>query len=443
MEVQGHAGPKTIKVVAKRLYDTTPGRLYFAESDDDYEEMRKFPGGTFGCPECGLPFRKPSRPPGKRYHFAFKPNTSCDHLPARPSHGGGGGPMSEEHKWLQNRLLVVCRHAGHEAIPEHRATDSDIYVPSADYAIEVQRWPTDWKKRTKARMDKGAKVLWMIPDSMGNEKNRSDALFSLPCVRVRVHARGDENHPLQPWNNKADNHNAVLSVFATVARYDSTNEKLVSARYFDAIKFFRQILDGRRAWYPKNILEPLGLDYAAWVLDSDFNAAKLAAQKHHEAEQERRRAELAAAQARREAEEEICRAEHQRLERLLREAEERRRSPDESTPTAIQRSQEEHQRPSTVPKDQPNQRQPVKATPATHRATEYRPMQRPISRTPLQAPQQQLRTGGNQKLIVLIAACVVGTVVFMVLVAMCSADPPDTQQTPSTDRSSLWHRHHE
>ncbi|MBV0917240.1 hypothetical protein KC238_08220 [Mycobacteroides chelonae] len=437
MTVQRHAGPKTMKVVAKRLYDTS-GRLYFAESDDDYEEMRKFPGGTYGCPECGLPFKKPSRPARTRYHFAFMPNLSCEHLPARPSHGGGGGPMSEEHKWLQNRLLVVCRHAGHEAIPEHRVTDSDIYVPSADYAIEVQRWPTDWKKRTKARMDKGAKVLWMIPDSMGSEKNRSDALFSLPCVRVRVHARGDENQPLQPWDNKADNHNAVLSVFATVARYDSTNEKLVSARYVDAIKFFRQILDGQRAWYPKNILEPLGLDYAAWVLDSDLNAAKSAAQARREAEQESRRAELAAARARHEAEEEVRRAEHQRLERLLREAEERRnQKQSEPEPDAAQEIPEARQDPAA---DKQEDSQPEPHTVAPPRVVQPQPRPRPVSQIPPRAAQRRRpSTRDDHKLIGIVAACTVGVVLLGVLLAKCSfSDPNPPDPTPTYSTYDPW-----
>lgn len=66
---------KTMKVVAKQLYNRST-RLYFAENDEHYDEMRKYPGGTFGCPECGLPFKKPFRIEGQRRHFAFMPGKS-------------------------------------------------------------------------------------------------------------------------------------------------------------------------------------------------------------------------------------------------------------------------------------------------------------------------------------------------------------------------------
>lgn len=276
----------TMKVVAKQLYNSST-RLYFAESDEDFEIMRKHPGGTFGCPEpgCGLPFKKPFRG-GRRYHFAFMPGEKCGHLPARTSHGGGGGPMSSEHKWFQNRLLVICRHAGHEAIPEHRATDSDLYVPSSSYSIEVQRWPTNWQKRTKARIDKGAKVIWLITDSNDNRTDRDEALFNLPCVRVRVHALDDrERQPIQPWLNKADSRRARLAIWSTVVKYDHATEKLVSEGFVDAIKFFGEILDGQRSWHPRKTLQPLGIGYAAWVRNVDLNAALSAAQAKTEAEQ--------------------------------------------------------------------------------------------------------------------------------------------------------------
>lgn len=202
--------------------------------------------------------------------------------------------MSQEHKWLQNRLLVVCRHAGHEAIPEHQATDSDLYVPSASYSIEVQRWPTNWKKRTTARMDKGAQVIWLITDSMHNRSNRDEALFNYPCVSLRVYARGDrERRPIEPWNNVNDNHKAVLSVWSTVMRYDRLAAKFVSTGHVDAIAFFKEVLDGNRSWYPKSTLQQFGIGYAAWILNEDITTATEATKARRAAEQTKLNAEQA------------------------------------------------------------------------------------------------------------------------------------------------------
>lgn len=67
-------------------------------------------------------------------------------------------------------------------------------------------------------------MLWLLtPDATGQAGR---ALFASPAARLLVHARGDRKQQLRPWLNESENRNAILSVYATVARLDQRTREL-------------------------------------------------------------------------------------------------------------------------------------------------------------------------------------------------------------------------
>ena len=159
--------------------------------------------------------------------------------------------------------------ASFAAITEHAATNSDVFVPGPDLAIEVQRWSTDFEKRTAARVDQGASVLWlMTEDAKGRATDR--ALFGLPAARVKVHALNDDTKRLAPWDNRSLNRIARLSVQGTVAtlRPDGT----LHTKPHDARTFLAEVLAGTRRWFPPGtpgLPDRRGL----WVLEEHLDVA--------------------------------------------------------------------------------------------------------------------------------------------------------------------------
>lgn len=168
-------------------------------------------------------------------------------------------------------ITRICEVLGYEAIPEHYETRADVWVPEARLAIEVQRWATDYRKRTQNLAGKGADVLWLMPEE-GEQPYAPptiDAVYNLPSARLKVHARGDRDTLLAPWINDADQAKAVLSVFGTSARLARERDRLHTG-YTDFKRFLHEILTDRRHWYPPRTPN---LPYAwkgAWILDDDL-----------------------------------------------------------------------------------------------------------------------------------------------------------------------------
>lgn len=241
---------------------------------DDWRDMTSLPSGSLVCPvsTCRSPFAVPIQNSKGTRFLRDLPGSSCEHAWARPDLGGG--PMSPQHRWLQARIARICDRVGHAAITEHYDTNADVYVADAKFVIEVQRWSTAFERRTLAREQKGNRVLWLLTeDAEGRSVNR--ALFSLPAARVRVHARGDRSRRLTPWLDEKANVDAVLSIYATVARLDRGSMTLKTGHH-DGAQFFADILSGQRRWYPPGTPDLPRTDCGAWVKSEDLVLARAA-----------------------------------------------------------------------------------------------------------------------------------------------------------------------
>lgn len=241
---------------------------------EDWALMRAQSTGMLICPEpgCRAPLTTVQRENGTRF-LRSKPSNPCDHSFVRPD--GGGGPMSAEHRWLQGRLARVCESLGYRAITEHAESNSDVYIPGAELAVEVQRWSTQFERRTAHRRRLGLKVVWMIPES-AKGKGVGRALFRLPAVRLAVRHRDDRRQPLEPWKHPAQDKDAILVLYGTVARPDAQTGVLRIGMY-DAAQFLAEVLRDQRQWYPPGTPGLPHRDRGAWARAADLERARTAA----------------------------------------------------------------------------------------------------------------------------------------------------------------------
>ena len=242
--------------------------------DDDWDVMygeNKVPTGDLICPEdgCRAELVAVERKSGTRFLRNRKGTADCGHAFGRPS---GGGPPSPEHRWLQQRLAMLCADLGYEAIPEHAESRADVWVTSTPpLAIEVQRWPTAFAKRGDARRAKGAKVLWLLPERASSPKaNR--ALFQQPAARIRVMHREDRTKEAKPWE-PGHSGRVLVWIGATVMKIGD-DETLVSAGNYDALVFLREVLSGERRWYGPN--EPGFAFGSGWARPGDVEQMRAA-----------------------------------------------------------------------------------------------------------------------------------------------------------------------
>ncbi|WP_006244017.1 hypothetical protein [Mycolicibacterium tusciae] len=273
------------KQTAQRRDQPPRSYPYWVYNDEDWEVMTQLPSGFLVCPEPGCPvqFQVPrSNANGTRW-LARRSDSNCSHANSRrPS--GGGGLMSQKHRWFQVEIVRMLRARGVEAVPEHAATDSDIYVPAADLSIEVQRWDTKFDQRTEARLKNGAKaVLWLVPDPDSGAVGRSGpeassrlgkAVFKYPGAKVKVHHVRSRYQPLRPWIKPAENEFAAMSVYATAARLDEAADgPALRTGYMPLEEFLGEIIDGRRQWFPPGT-PGLPRAGAAWALTSDLETVQ-------------------------------------------------------------------------------------------------------------------------------------------------------------------------
>lgn len=246
-------------------------------NDADWALMHgpsKLPTGTLICAEEGC--RRPLvavflKATATRFLRNHPDGPACGHGFDEPS--GGGGLMSDEHRWLQQRVKMLCEDLGHPSLLEHYASRSDVWVenvtpgpgvPGKPLAIEVQRWSTRFAERTQRRQDLGATVLWMFPES-AKSGAATQALFEFPSVRIRVMRADNRRVSVTPW--KADHSGRVrLCVGGTVMRFDASKRAMVSAGNYDAKAFIQEVLSGERDWYPRGTV---GFPTAGWARVED------------------------------------------------------------------------------------------------------------------------------------------------------------------------------
>lgn len=249
-------------------------RPYWVYDEEDWKFMRSLPTGSLICPEpgCDSQFQVPQENARGTRFLKNRPEQTCSHTPARPDLGGG--PVSNQHRWLQARLARIVESLGMAAITEHAATNADVFVHGPDLAIEVQRWTTAFEKRTAARLRKGAGVLWLLTED-AKGRSADSALFRLPAVRVRVHDWDDVRQRLRPWQDRSDGRRARLSFYATVAKLRADDS--LETGLYDARAFLAEVVEGRRKWWPPGtpgLPENRG---GMWVLDHALDAAAKAA----------------------------------------------------------------------------------------------------------------------------------------------------------------------
>ncbi|MGL6235924.1 MAG: hypothetical protein ACRC20_11330 [Segniliparus sp.] len=128
----GPCGAQGASKQLARLRGDPPGsRTLWVYDEQDWAVMRALPSGALVCPEpgCGSPFTVARQNQHGTRWLADRPGSDCAHTLTRP--GAGGGPMSAQHRWMQERLRRMCAALGQEAIPEHHATNADLYLPGA------------------------------------------------------------------------------------------------------------------------------------------------------------------------------------------------------------------------------------------------------------------------------------------------------------------------
>jgi len=253
--------------------DDPDSPLYWVGNDTDWHEVRRKPRIPLECPErCGVELiavENPAYRYSPRFFRIKPPRPPCDHWEPPPGHGGR---ESAQHDWLKNKLAEIVRDLGYIAVVEHWPTYADVYVESSPpFCLEVQLKPTSFDARTRARQNHGARVCWLIRDSL-NTPGASETLARGQAVRFRV--VDGSRRVAQPWH---DTPGSVLAdsprieVFMAIATRPDDWLKpgelwFRTHGYLDARQFLDEILSGRRRPYSG---PELGLRQAAWALDTD------------------------------------------------------------------------------------------------------------------------------------------------------------------------------
>ncbi len=259
-----------------RLRDDPRCRVFFADDPDDWAAMRDAGRNALRCPEPGCTAALTPRQyaTGTR-SLAYVPQQTCGHDHWMPT--GGGGAMTEQHRWLQRRLVTMTRSMGFNPVAEHPPTRADVYVQDVRLAIEVQLRRTQFEARSAARRAAGAAgVLWMLsPGALPAGHQRH--LFEQPAVRWRaVHRHTGKE--VEPWQDPSTNADARVQVYGTVVTPSTTSDApLMITRAMDAYSFLGEVLRGERIWVrpdtpgmPRN---RLGLVSGGWVRPEELSAA--------------------------------------------------------------------------------------------------------------------------------------------------------------------------
>lgn len=267
-----------------RIRGTATGltRIYYVDDPDDLERIKDCAAGQLGCHvgDCAAVYKKPiENKTGTRY-LAAMPGRGCEHGLARPDLGGGR--MSDEHLWIQHRLLKVLSMIVTEVFPdrpdepvlEHPASHADLYVVQTKLALEVQRWPTDFRERAAARQQDGGQVIWLVTEKLAPRAWRAGVFTDVPAVTIAYEDPHDRERLLTPWASRADHRAARLKVYGNVARLH--RGQLVTGRE-DAFMFLREVIEGERVWYPATsrlIVRGKTAHYGIWARPEDVSGGR-------------------------------------------------------------------------------------------------------------------------------------------------------------------------
>lgn len=259
-----------------RLSET--GQPINAEFDEDWAVVRTRVGGkspALYCPDdgCGVRVDSVELPAdGKvtRYFRYAKGTRKCGHQEVK--RGIVVSAESEEHKWLKAFVKDVALSCGYSDVSLEKTLGprvrADVYVPAVRRGrVEVQRGETDISRRTDPHDD----VIWLLRAAY--ETNNTDALFRLPCVRVRI-TRKDKNGRwviAHPWMEAGP---SSVCAIATVLRPSFKPDQTTTFGFFEPQKnlpletFLREVWSGERTWQPPCEVH----SFAGWVLESDEGA---------------------------------------------------------------------------------------------------------------------------------------------------------------------------
>jgi hypothetical protein len=253
--------------------DDPDSPLYWAGNEADWREVRRQPRVALECPErCGVELISVENPAylyTPRFFRIKPPRPPCDHWEPPPGHGGREGA---QHDWLKNKFAEIVRDLGYRAVVEHWPTRADVYVESSPpFCLEIQLRSTSFHGRTQARENRGARVCWLIRDSL-NTPSANEALARAQAVRFRV--VDDSRRLVQPWCDSPGNvmaYSPHIEVFMAIAAPPRDWLKpgepwFRTDGYMNARQFLDEILSGRRRPYDG---PELGLRQAAWALDTD------------------------------------------------------------------------------------------------------------------------------------------------------------------------------
>lgn len=304
--------------IVKKRYARIRGqqRILDVREHREWELMRSAPKPPLVCPVdgCRQAMHTVLNTNGTRFlrNGGTTEEAGCTHL-VPPT--GGGGPMTEEHLWLQMTMFNLCLEMGYDARLE---TDyADIRVESnPPFALEVQLRGTDIDKRAAQRAERKMRTLWLFPETARSDVD--DPLFTRPAVRVKYMREGDPTLP--PWDPQSRG-STTLKFGATIWKRGDDPTRFARAGSRSPKEFLREVFENRRHWYRRDTLhessDPRTL-WAGWALEGDLDDVRAARDsRDRAAAAERAIVETAHSEALHEHEERHRRT---RLQELLRTA---------------------------------------------------------------------------------------------------------------------------
>lgn len=282
------------------------GCLVEAANDEDWAQVHCKPASkrpALYCPDSTNTCRNklvayerknPRHGTVTRYFSFAKRSGTCTHaavksgviVPAQPISPSAPSGESDEHMWLKQRVVDIATSAKYSATAEKTLPGdvrADVYVEGVQHGarIEVQRVATDIPTRTEQYPD----VIWLLRDAYSTSSGNKEALFSYPCVQIRVTAPrpvGGKREwvPAQPWLS-GDWDDARVSASSTVLRFQHDDS---GAPVFDTYPmrldlFLRQVWSGERQWYRKGLAHKT---FGGWALVSDVEAVNAWRQERRE-----------------------------------------------------------------------------------------------------------------------------------------------------------------
>ncbi len=282
------------------------GRQVEAANDDDWAEVHcepaknrpalYCPDSTNTCRNKLVAYERKNLRQGTvtRYFSFAKGSGTCTHaavkhgvvVPAQPIAPPAPSGESDEHMWLKQRVVDIAISAKYSATTEQTLPGdvrADVYVDGVQHGarVEVQRVATDIPTRTEQYPD----VIWLLRDAYSTSSGNKNALFSYPCVQIRVSAPrtvGGKKEwvPAQPWaSDEWDD--ARVSASSTVLQLKRDNSGApVFGTYPVALDLFLgQVWSGERQWYRKGLAHT---NFGGWALVCDVDAVKAWRQERRE-----------------------------------------------------------------------------------------------------------------------------------------------------------------